>query len=400
MKMNPRHMVNNMSSKFKNDGFEMLAIAISILLFFIFILSLLYGQKEEKRKTNNTNATKNSEKPTEIGSIGSSSHRTAPPIRDYYIKSSFNSCAGGIGQKDWVGLKPLEHVIKRGVRMLDFEIVSKNGEPFICTSPETISNLKTAMCGTYNTLSFKEVMNFVASNAFAGVDKCPNGDDPLFLNLRIKTTNSNIYPIMTTILKKTFKNKFLNRGYNLNNINNKKDLISRPLGLLKRKVIIFCHDIYKGYNNQQRPDIRELINLDDIGANGEGSKYLKVWQKGDPQSLELSYNLDNEKNYVKQAGLGIIYPNIRKSSKNIDENKINKYFNSGFQFIFMNYQNYDKGLTFYEDKFNQVGSAFILKPSNLRFTRTYVKLKSDPSPKVEFKTTPTETVIPGYKPDL
>ena len=160
MKMNPRHMVNNMSSKFKNDGFEMLAIAISILLFFIFILSLLYGQKEEKRKTNNTNATKNSEKPTEIGSIGSSSHRTAPPIRDYYIKSSFNSCAGGIGQKDWVGLKPLEHVIKRGVRMLDFEIVSKNGEPFICTSPETISNLKTAMCGTYNTLSFKEVMNF------------------------------------------------------------------------------------------------------------------------------------------------------------------------------------------------------------------------------------------------
>ena len=141
---------------------------------------------------------------------------------------------------------------------------------------------------------------------------------------------------MTTILKKTFKNKFLNRGYNLNNINNKKDLISRPLGLLKRKVIIFCHDIYKGYNNQQRPDIRELINLDGIGANGEGSKYLKVWQKGDPQSLELSYNLDNEKNYVKQAGLGIIYPNIRKSSKNIDENKINKYFNSGFQFIFMN----------------------------------------------------------------
>ena len=47
--------------------------------------------KKKRKKRNNTNATKNLEIPTQIGSTGTSSH----PIRDYYVKSSFNSCAGG-----------------------------------------------------------------------------------------------------------------------------------------------------------------------------------------------------------------------------------------------------------------------------------------------------------------
>ena len=141
--------MTNISTK----DYAKLTFVIIALGLIVFIIAVLYGKKEEKRITNDTNATKNSEISTEIGSTSMGGGL----LRDYYVKSSFNSCAGGIGQKDWVGLKPLEHVIKRGVRMLDFEIVSKNGEPFICTSPETISNLKTAMCGTYNTLSFKEV---------------------------------------------------------------------------------------------------------------------------------------------------------------------------------------------------------------------------------------------------
>ena len=66
----------------------------------------------------------------------------------------------------------------------------------------------------------------------------------------------------------------------------------------------------------------------------------------------------------------------------------------------MNYQNYDDGLSYYESKFDEVGSAFRLKPQNLRFTERFIKLKADPSKKVEFKTTPTETVIPGYNPEI
>lgn len=383
-------------SNMGNSTMGMLALAVIAVIVVLYILSLLFNLREKKRKKNNKNADKSSEIPTQIGSTSMGDDL----LRDYYVKSSFNSCAGGIGQKDWVGLKPLEHVIKRGVRMLDFEIVSKNGEPYICTSSNTVSSEKNALCGTYNTLSFKEVMSFVAANAFAGANKCPNGDDPLFINLRIKTSNSNIYPIMTDVLKKAFKGKFLNRTFNLHNINNGNKLISKPLRTLRRKVIIFCHDIYRGYNNQQTPDIREIINLDGIGANGEGSKYLKVWQKGDPQSLELTHDLDSEKYYVKQTGLGMIYPNISRTSKNIKEGKINTYLNNGFQFIFMNYQNYDDGLSYYESKFDEVGSAFRLKPQNLRFTERFIKLKADPSKKVEFKTTPTETVIPGYNPEI
>ena len=383
-------------SNMGNSTKAMLALAGIFLIAVVYILSTLLNIRENKCKKNNKNAEKNLEIPTKIGSTSMGDGL----LRDYYVKSSFNSCAGGIGQKDCVGLKPLEHVIKRGARMLDFEIVSKKGQPYICTSSNTISSEKNALCGTYNTLSFKEVMSFVAANAFAGANKCPNGDDPLFLNLRIKTSNSNIYPIMTDVLKKAFKGKFLNRTFNLHNINNGNKLISKPLRTLRRKVIIFCHDIYRGYNNQQTPDIREIINFDGIGSNGEGSKYLKVWQKGDPQSLELTHDLESEKYYVKQTGLGMIYPNISRTSINFKEEKINTYLENGFQFIFMNYQNYDDGLSSYESKFDEVASAFILKPENLRFTERFIELKADPSKKVEFKTTPTETVIPGYSPDL
>ena len=383
-------------SNMGNSTKAMLALAVIFLIAVVYILSTLLNIRENKCKKNNKNAEKNLEIPTKIGSTSMGDGL----LRDYYVKSSFNSCAGGIGQKDCVGLKPLEHVIKRGARMLDFEIVSKKGQPYICTSSNTISSEKNALCGTYNTLSFKEVMSFVAANAFAGANKCPNGDDPLFLNLRIKTSNSNIYPIMTDVLKKAFKGKFLNRTFNLHNINNGNKLISKPLRTLRRKVIIFCHDIYRGYNNQQTPDIREIINFDGIGSNGEGSKYLKVWQKGDPQSLELTHDLESEKYYVKQTGLGMIYPNISRTSINFKEEKINTYLENGFQFIFMNYQNYDDGLSSYESKFDEVASAFRLKPENLRFTERFIELKADPSKKVEFKTTPTETVIPGYSPDL
>ena len=383
-------------SNMGNSTKAMLALAVIFLIAVVYILSTLLNIRENKCKKNNKNAEKNLEIPTKIGSTSMGDGL----LRDYYVKSSFNSCAGGIGQKDCVGLKPLEHVIKRGARMLDFEIVSKKGQPYICTSSNTISSEKNALCGTYNTLSFKEVMSFVAANAFAGANKCPNGDDPLFLNLRIKTSNSNIYPIMTDVLKKAFKGKFLNRTFNLHNINNGNKLISKPLRTLRRKVIIFCHDIYRGYNNQQTPDIREIINFDGIGSNGEGSKYLKVWQKGDPQSLEMTHDLESEKYYVKQTGLGMIYPNISRTSINFKEEKINTYLENGFQFIFMNYQNYDDGLSSYESKFDEVASAFILKPENLRFTERFIELKADPSKKVEFKTTPTETVIPGYSPDL
>ena len=50
------------------------------------------------------------------------------PIRDYYVMSSYNSCAGGDSWQDWVSIDILREVINNGIRCIDLEIYYKNGK--------------------------------------------------------------------------------------------------------------------------------------------------------------------------------------------------------------------------------------------------------------------------------
>ena len=127
MSANPKNMITNTFNKVKKgvssgEGIFILIIVILLFVFTLIVLSQLKSYPGEKRKRNIKKAENSLKLSTMLGSIGANSKY---PLRDYFVKSSFNSCAGGIGQKDWVDLKPLESVIKRGARMLDFQIVSK-----------------------------------------------------------------------------------------------------------------------------------------------------------------------------------------------------------------------------------------------------------------------------------
>ena len=86
--------------------------------------------------------------PSTIKGIGKQDKRFQGKLRDYYIKSSFNSCSRGKFQNDWVNLCALENVISQGCRVLDFEIYDIDVKfddklkPFLSLGAEVTKKLK------------------------------------------------------------------------------------------------------------------------------------------------------------------------------------------------------------------------------------------------------------------
>ena len=64
--------------------------------------------------------------------------------------------------------------------------------------------------------------------------------------------------------------------------------------------------------------------------------------------------------------------------------------------VCMNYQNMDSNMKSYFEKFNDGGSAFILKPSNLRSQKP-VMLKTPPAQNPELSFAAKKIDLPMYK---
>ena len=126
-----------------------------------------------------------------ITGIGKSDARYDYLFRDFYIKSSYNSCSTGQFKNDWVDLCALTNVIKQGYRVLDFEVYDVNDIAVVATSNSSNFTEK----GTYNSIPIQDVIELIASKAVSNsmtTDTCPNAFDPLILHFRIKSKNLEI----------------------------------------------------------------------------------------------------------------------------------------------------------------------------------------------------------------
>ena len=94
-----------------------------IIFLLIFLLAYYYKGKMSLKDENNARITADYKKlgGTSIGGINAINAMHKHLLRDYYIKSSYNSCCGGSVEKDFVDMVPLTETIKQGARLLDFE---------------------------------------------------------------------------------------------------------------------------------------------------------------------------------------------------------------------------------------------------------------------------------------
>ena len=191
---------------------------------------------------------------TSISSINNNT-KFKDALCNYYIAGSYNSCCSDNFKKSCVSVSPLKTVIKNGARVLDFEIFAINNVPVVAVSPNNNVNLK----GSYNYISLDEVFKNILDSAFTSLN-CPNPNDPLFLNFRIKSNRKDIYGKLYTSVLKYFEKRLLDRKWGYGGKHDKDRLHHIELNKLSGKVIIMTHhdnDNYKKSDNS----FYELVNF-------------------------------------------------------------------------------------------------------------------------------------------
>jgi hypothetical protein len=367
---------------------------IIFIIILVFIIKYyLYQFDKEEGNLNSMTSDLEIYNPT-IRPIAQAEYDKNIPIRDYYVMSSYNSCAGGDSWNDWVDKEVLRKVIGLGVRCLDLEIYFKNGECIVSVGPESSDGTYT-LKGTYNSLTLEEALQTIDTHAFSS-SYTPNSEDPLFINLRIKTNKPEVYnKIAEAILNPSiFRKEHRIQWDNGKIVNGKyqgsttemlqytafanlykryywkgqeaKNIIDEPLSFIKGKAVFICNDNptnsfwgewndnYIGENKSNNYTFMSCINISNVIGNCRPLRSFKV---------VYAHNAGQMKDDLKRI-MGVSYPDITTTGKNPNWLIHSKY---GAQFTLMNFSNRDAELISYLKNFHTAKKAFITKPRHLRY---------------------------------
>jgi len=266
------------------------------------------------------------------------------PLRNFYIKSAYNSCVLNNFDEDYLDLCALKNCIRQGARFLDFEIYSRNNIPVVAMSSKYDINSTNSL----NHLEFHDVVKAINRNAFSQ-DITPNYNDPLILHFRIMSENTIMYNEMARVIQTDFNKEYiLDPSYSYNNY--KKNICLLPIKKFLGKIIILVSNKISVYENS---DLYEYIN----GlSTSENIRLLTDKETED-------FNDSNMKKY-NRTNVTMVFPNITNKANNMDSKK---HFETGCQIVGMSFQKSDDNLKEYHSYFKNNNAAFVLKPDNLRY---------------------------------
>lgn len=337
---------------------------IIYLLIFLIISIVGYWLYSKSRLNNKNCNTLSKIYPdfAKVSTVDPSQERFSHNLRDYYIKTAFNACLAGEVKNDFVNICALKSVIKQGARCLDFEIYSLNDRPVIAAS--SVDDYYTK--GTYNSVDFGEAINIISNYAFSG-GTCPNPGDPLLLNFRIMSNNQKIYKIMADEIYNQLENRILGKDYSYEN--NGRNLGTVPLKELMGKVIIMA--------DRSNP-LFEQTPLDEYVNFASGSVFLRSYSYSQVKNTQDTSELIeyNKKN------MSIVRPDLSDTAANPSAALAMNY---GCQMVGMSFQDFDDYMEYYSLFFDKSGSAFVLKPENLRFIEVTIPVPPPPNPEYSYQ---------------
>ena len=342
-------------------------VFIFYYLIALFILSVVFvgyyvTSEMVKNNRNNSKMTKELDRiENVVTNMNTNDAKYQHKLRDYYIMSSHNSCSNGDFSNGFVSLDALKNVIRRGARVLDFEVYSVQGKTVIATSYEKSFHRKS----TYNSLSLPLVLETIHRDAFAA-STCPTFNDPLILHFRVKSQRERVFNDLTKYIVEILGDRRLGMKYS--NEFRGENLTAEPIRNFLGKVII-AYDASNPLYKETK--FKEIVNI------CSSSIFLRKTRDHDiryaPSHKDLiEYNKKN---------MHFTLPDLKKSTSNMEASIHIKY---GCQIIAMNFQKNDSHLRYYLEFFNKRNSAFVLKPKPLRYIPVIVDNPEAQDPKLSY----------------
>jgi len=285
-------------------------------------------------------------------------------LRDFYIKTAYNCCSVGSYKNDYVDIQVLKNLLKQGVRGLDFEIYSIDNQPIVATSTSDSYYVKE----TFNYLPFNDAMTVIRDYAFSS-STAPNIRDPIIIHLRIKSNNLDMYKNLALLLK-GYDSILLGKEYDSEYQGQNFGAV--PISKLLGKVVIIVEKNNTTY--LECPEFYKFINMT------SNSVFMKAIHYNDIASMQIV--ADELIEYNKQ--------NMTICMPDPGSNPPNPYFNAltttGCQLLAMKYTTIDANLDINDAFFDDHGSAFVLKPENLRYIPVTIPLPPQQDPNLAYAT--------------
>jgi hypothetical protein len=240
------------------------------------------------------------------------SNHTHLPLKEYCIKGAYNAAYTG----GYINQQMVTYVLSRGCRYLDFEVFYINNDKL--TTPQVSVSIDPAFNKMSTTNNDSVLLDTILSTAISGAfsDTSPNRSDPLFINLRIKSNNNEVYHAVAKSIHNTLGDH-LYTG---------KIMPNTKLSDLMGKVVLFIDTtINKNYLNSSKCadphddtcyDLSNYVNLESGGPS------INILHYSDMQNLlanTINLNKDTSKTDVKRISL--LNPDmISNQKKNINFN--------------------------------------------------------------------------------
>lgn len=330
----------------------------------------------------------NVENSSDITIINANDNTLDLQLKEFCIKSSYNSAYSG----NYINMDMLKYIINRGVRFLDFEIFYMEDDskkktsssspidnpvlkPVVATSVDPYFALLTSE----NSVLLDNVLSVAVSSAFSS--PCPNYNDPLFINLRIKSSDPNIYEAVAASIDHTIKDKIYTNSKSVklftDTKHNKSILKAAPVtkdtllkDIMGKVIISIDKTIFPNYKNHTscKSNVDHCYDLTNYTNIEQGSENLNsVLYKFMAKTNMIQIKDDNKHTNVSTITVAnpdndflankASFNSIVKPPNNPDNGLFLLSYSS--QIVPNRFYNKDSALEEYENFFNIHNSAFV-----------------------------------------
>jgi hypothetical protein len=283
------------------------------------------------------------------------------PLIEYCIKGSYNSAFTG----KYVNKDMITYLLSRGCRFLDLEIyyimdkVTNKYTPQVGYSTDP----KFSLLGSENSILLDTVFTTIITNAFAALSAnsgSPNNKDPIFINLRIKSTNNDVYDAVAKSIDNALKPKLYSGS--VTNQTALNDVMGQIV-IIMDKTINMDYAEFTGCGDNSQYDLTKYINME---SGSETLNIVTYLQQSNQCVMPINILDNNFNTDVKRMKLA--YPDLVPLTKTnpIIREFITQY---GCQIVPNQFYYNDDNLEQYEKLFNEVQSAFIPLSIVLRYYR-------------------------------